>query len=244
VKVVLLLLGLLLGPIVGTAPDSVSTPAPSAGPADRASGQATSFRRHLLTGDDTALTFNGDHRRLVMTARGAGPDWNRREVFHAVDARPVRRQTTCATWKAQSGTMLQEGLAARIRAGKGRVRAITLTKNTIFDVNWIFNILTWDTDRKGDIWRTVGQFNMAEALVDPDGNLRPLPWRVCLRTIGRSVSFKVWLPRSMTEPSWSSRVYARQAVLPSAFRAPGKPGWYVGHVPDGGRLVYRKLTTG
>lgn len=233
VKLVLLLV-MLLGPVALLEPAEARTPAPTGG---------STFERSVLTRDDTSLALAGGRKRLVMTATGNGPDWNRREVFTAPGARPKHKQTTCATWTAQSGTMLQQGLAVRIRHERKRVRAITLTKNTIFDVNWIFNVLTWDTDRDGDIWRTVGQFNMASALVDPDGKLRPLPWRVCLRTVGRTVAFKVWLPREMRRPSWTDETYARSATVPRGFRAAGRPGWYVGHVPDGGRLVYRNLRT-
>lgn len=231
VLVVSVLLGIAPGQVVATAEATPAARAPSG------------FTRHVLTEDGTRLRFSGDRERLAMKARGRERDYNRREVFNLAGAKPSRRQTTCATWTSETGTMLQEGLAARIRDHRGRVRAITLTKNTIFNVTWIFNVLTWDTGRHVQPWRRVAQFNMASALMDEHGVLLPMPWRACLRTAGRTVRFKIWQPRTMSEPSWSNPVYTRRATLPRGFGAAGRPGWYVGHVPNRGRLVYRNLTT-
>ncbi len=204
------------------------------------------FVRSVLTADTSQLLFaTGSGGSLMMTgvASRPSPDWNRREVFWRRGTAPSTDQTSCATWVGESGDMLQEGLALRVREGRsGRVRAVTLTKNTEFGVHWYFNVLTWDTARNQDLWRTVGQFDMAAAVLDRDGAQLPFPWRVCLRAVGPRVSFKVWLPERMSKPSWTDRTYARSAKLPRGFLAAGRPGWYVGHVPAGGSLVYRGLT--
>ncbi|KQW48622.1 hypothetical protein ASC77_07735 [Nocardioides sp. Root1257] len=226
--------------LTATAVPALASSASVDGIATRASGR---FDRAVLTSDQTTLALRGTQRRLVMTASGPGPDWNRREVFSAVGARPSRDQTTCATWSAQSGDDLQEGLAVRIRRHGDRVRAITLTKNTFYEVHYVINLLTWDTARRGEAWRSVGQYDMSGVLTS-DGKLDPLPWRVCLRVEGRSLSFRIWALGRDRRPSWQDPDHARSTTLPRSFRRPGRPGWYVGHVPDGGRLVYRDLVTG
>ena len=130
----------------------------------------------------------------------------------------------------------------RIVDRDGRVRAITLTKNTVFDVDWVFNVVTWDTARDGDPWRRVEQFDMGSALSTEQG-VEPLPWRVCLRATGRTVAFRIWLPGRMTPPAWDDPTYSRRTTVPAAFDRVGAPGWYVGHLPPGGRVVYADLRT-
>ena len=168
-------------------------------------------------------------------------DQNVRQVFRPTNARVADRQTTCATWLRQSDPSVQQGLAVRIRDAGGRVRAVTLTKNVLFGLGFVFNVLTWDTARDGDPWRTVGQFDLSPVVGQSVDHLAPLPWRVCLRATGRTVAFKVWLPRQGAEPSWQDSTHVRSARLPRGYGV-GRPGWYVGHLPAGGRVVYEGLT--
>ena len=115
------------------------------------------YVRSVLTDDASHFRFaRRPGGAVAITGRADEPrnaDWNRREVFRRPGARPVRDQTSCATWARQSTGMVQEGLAVRIVDRGGRIRAVTLTKNTLFGVHWVFNLLTWDTARRAQAWR-------------------------------------------------------------------------------------------
>jgi hypothetical protein len=215
-----------------------------AGPAETPGDSA--YVRTVLTDDGPRLHLRrGPGGRVVFVGARSGAahrDQNVREVFRRSGARVVGPQTTCATWVRQSGRSVQQGLAVRIRDRAGRVRAVTLTKNVEFGIFWVFNLLTWDTARRGDPWRAVGQFDLSPVVGRSVKRLAPLPWRVCLRATGRTVAFKVWLPREGAEPSWQDETHVRRARLPRGY-AVGRPGWYVGHLPAGGRVVYDRLTT-
>ncbi len=205
-----------------------------------------SYVRSVLTEDGPRLHYrSGAHGRVTIAGNADDTgyrDLNRREVFRRPAAPWTGPQTTCATWVRQSSPAVQQGLAVRIRDRAGRVRAVTLTKNVEFGLYWVFNLLTWDTARRGDPWRPVGQFDLSPVIGLSVDHLAPLPWRVCLRATGRTVAFKVWLPEERAAPSWRDEQYVRTARLPRGY-AVGRPGWYVGHLPPGGRVVYHGLTT-
>lgn len=207
---------------------------------------SSTLRRHVLTAgpERIAIQLRAPGRaRFVGRAPAGGTttDWNRREIYTNSRARRTTDQKACATWQSQTADQVQQGLAVRVRDAGGRLRAVTLTKNTIIGFYWQFNLLTWDTAREGDPWRAVGQFDMGDVVVR-DGALAPFPWRACLRVRGRTVAFKVWLPNREPEPSYGDDVHARSATLPRGFGAGGLPGWYVGHVPPGESTSYRDMT--
>ena len=169
---------------------------------------------------------------------------NRREILVQPGARPSRDQSVCATWTDQSRDLDQEGLAVRFRVGPGdRRRAVTLTKNTYGNYVWVFNLVTWDTRRSGEPWRSFGQFDLSP-VVSSNLRLLPFPWRVCLRAQGSRVDFKIWLPRREPEPSWTDPVHTRSATVPHRFEGPGVPGWYVGHLRPGDHVTYADLQAG
>jgi hypothetical protein len=199
--------------------------------------------RSALTADGPAYHYRYDGHRLGVRATGPGEP-NRREVVVPAGARRTRDQISCATWARQSSWRVQPGLAVRVVDRAGRVRAVTLTKNIVWGVQTVMNLLTWDTARRGRTWRAVAQFDLARVLLTPRRRLVPLPWRACLRVQDRRVSIKVWPLGRVDRPAWSDRAYARHARLPRGFRYAGRPGWYVGHVPDGGFLAYRGLRVG
>lgn len=205
------------------------------------------FSRSALTSEGSPFRYaRGAGDRVVVRASRADPDENRREVFSKRGARITRNQTSCATWVEGSNDLVQEGLAVRIVDQGGRVRAITLTKNTVFHWTWVFNIVSWDTARQGDPWRMIDQFDMGSALSTTALNtsergVEPFPWRVCLRVSGGTIALKLWLPGRMDRPSWRDPAYTRRTELPAAFDMAGKPGWYVGHLPAGDSVVYADL---
>ena len=180
--------------------------------------------------------------RATPPQEGRPQNWNRREILVRPGTRPSRDQGVCATWTDQSRDADQEGLAVRFRAGPGdRRRAVTLTKNTFANYVWVFNLLTWDTRRTGDPWRSLGQFDLS-AVVSSDLQLLPFPWRVCLRAEGRRIDFKIWLPDREPEPPWTDPVHTRSATVPRRFDRPGVPGWYVGHLQPGDHVTYADLS--
>ncbi|GAA4740805.1 hypothetical protein GCM10023350_26640 [Nocardioides endophyticus] len=198
--------------------------------------------RSVLTPDGSSYHYRYDGDRLAVRASRGGGEPNRREVVVDQQAPVSRDQLSCATWTRQSSWRVQPGLAVRVNDTGDRVRAVTLTKNIVFGVQTVINVLTWDTARRGEPWRAVGQYDVARAVVR-DGKLLRLPWRVCLRVADRRMSFKIWPIGRVDRPGWSERRYVRHARLPRSFDIAGRPGWYVGHVPGGGSAVYRDLRT-
>jgi len=206
---------------------------------------AGSFQRYVLTPGPERISIRRRQSGNVVM-RGSNPtgaairDWNRRELFSKPGSTRSQDQTTCATWRSQTKPSIQQGLAVRIRESRQRLRAVTVLKNTWANFFWVFNILTWDTRRRGDPWRTIEQFDMSD-VVSKDGQLLPFPWRVCLRSQGRTAAFKVWLPTSEPEPSWSDDTHVRETRLPLRFVMRGVPGWYIGHLPAGEETIYSGL---
>ena len=201
------------------------------------------LQRAVLTSGGGRYVASYDGDRLVVAAPRHSSDPNRREVYYLPGTRSTRNQTSCATWSAQTSGMEQEGLAVRIREDGRRTRALTLTKNTIFDVHWVFNLLSWDTARRGDPWRAIGQYDMSAAVGRSVHHLYRLPWRACLRVTDRWIAFKVWPLGRVARPGWHDPTYSRRARLPQGWDVAGRPGWYVGHVSSGGRVVYSAMTT-
>ena len=200
--------------------------------------------RAVLTADGPTYHYRYDGDRLAVRAGPGTRDSNRRELAVPVRAPRTRDQTTCATWARESSWRTQPGLAVRVVDRGGRVRAVTLTKNVFGGTQSVMNVLTWDTARRGDPWRAVGQFDLAPVLLTDHRRVLPLPWRACLRVHGRRVAFRVWPVGRVAPPAWGDHRYVRRARLPRSFVYAGRPGWYVGHVPGGGSAVYRGLRVG
>ena len=217
----------------------LSVPAGAVAPRFSAETLTPGAERYVVRiGPATAVTV-----RAKAPRDGPPRDWNRREILVLPGARPSRDQSVCATWTDQTRDLDQEGLAVRFRAGPGdRRRAVTLTKNTYANYNWVFNLLTWDSDRPGQPWRKFGQFDLSP-VVSSHLRLLPFPWRVCLRAQGRRVDFKIWLPDREPEPAWSDPVHTRSATVPQRFTRAGVPGWYVGHLRPGDHVTYADLRT-
>lgn len=196
-------------------------------------------RRVILTPDGPSYHYRRHGDGLVIRARSSRGEPNRREVL--TDTRVRRNQTICATWATETNRNVQPGLAVRVTRTKGRVRAVTLTKNIVYGLNSVFNVASWDTARRGHPWRKVAQFDLADVVLRPDGKLRALPWRACVRVVGLKLALKIWLPRRSSEPSWSDPIASRHTRLPRSLARAGRSGWYVGHLPNRGRLIYHDL---
>jgi hypothetical protein len=165
---------------------------------------------------------------------------NLRTVFWPTGEASAADEQVCATWLDQSG-IVQQGVALRINDGPSSIRALTVTKNVVYGVQWVFNVHTWDTSQL-EPFTGIGQYDMSQ-VVTADNQYLPFPWRICARAIGAELTFKVWLPDREAEPSWSDAIHARTTAVPNDYLSPGTTGWYIGHIAAGGSAHYDSLET-
>jgi len=200
------------------------------------------FNVHYLTRDgrdgyNTAATPG----RLSVTAPRSNGGGNTRVIIYP-PAQPMSvDQQACATWSAQAGINVQQGIALRVRhdiEGSGRWRAVTVMKNVMWGAHWNFNVITWDT-RAGYRWRNHGSVSLPQVFW-PNHVLAPLPWRVCARVQGDLVTVKAWRT-SEVEPAWGDKSHGGTVRIPSEWTYSGKSGWYLGHVPPGGSATMQDL---
>jgi hypothetical protein len=177
----------------------------------------------------------------VVTAAPGNVDGNLRLVFAEVDE-PVRTdQQVCATWTEATSPYDQQGVALRVDT-TGPTRAITVTKNVWGGVFDVFNVHLWDAAQPDGGVRLLGGKSLRLGLTS-DGGLLELPWRICARAVGGTVTFKVW-PAAEVEPRWDDPTYGMSLPLPADAPKAGRPGWYAGHVYAGQHLTYTDLTSG
>jgi hypothetical protein len=179
---------------------------------------------------------------VTMRALSSNRDANHREAYWPVNEPDLTDSEVCATWSTASSNKAHEGLAFRVIGEPGRTRAVTVTKNVFFAYYATINVGVWDTDsRKTDA--PIAAYDMKAVLEDPSTNaLKPFPWRICARVQGKTLTFKIWLPTREREPSWTNPVHARTTHgIPAGHLAAGKTGWYIGHIPPGGRVQYSGL---
>jgi hypothetical protein len=189
--------------------------------------------------ETNTISVSGDS--TVLSAPAGNTDGNIRFVFVDTAGEVSADQQTCATWSDQSKPVNQQGMALRV-SSDGPTRAITVTKNVWGGVSDVFNVHTWDTSLPAGGVRFLGGVSLASAL-KVDGQLVPLPWRVCARVVGDLLSFKAW-PAGRSEPAWGDQTYSRTMRLPADAPKTGRPGWYGGHLYDGGHITYTDLGSG
>jgi hypothetical protein len=201
---------------------------------------ATTLTTRVLTSDGTdtysVSLYNGS---ISMSAPSTNGGTNLREVFWPSSQRSSKDSQVCATWSDQSSPSVQQGVALRVVTGSGRTRALTVTKNIWGGAYWVFNVHTWDSSSSSP-FTLVSQHDMS-SVVWADNQAKALPWRICARVIGPSLTFKVWLPDRETEPSWNDQTHMASTTVPSDYPGSGKTGWYVGHIPPGGSAHYTGL---
>jgi hypothetical protein len=164
-----------------------------------------------------------------------------RQLFWPGDNPVVPDSESCAIWGAESGPLVQQGAALRIVQNGTRVRAITVTKNIFYGATWIFNFHLWDTAQSPP-FTIIGATNL-EGTLRRAGVVTPLPWHFCARVIGTKLEFKVWPVAEPLEPAWGDRTHGGSVTLPPGWQAPGKAGWYVGHLEPNQLAVYNALAT-
>jgi hypothetical protein len=195
------------------------------------------LRTAVLTPDGfDRYEYSGNASSTVVTVRAprTNRSGNLRTVFWPADA-PVRADgTSCATWRAASGEIVQPGAALRIAPGRsGGVVALTVTKNVMFGADWGFNVHIWDSGRGTS--RALGIFDLREEF-----RRRPFPWRLCARTLGDRLEFKVW-PLAEQPPPWGDARHGGSLTLPADAPRAGRAGWYAGHLQPGMAVSFAEL---
>lgn len=176
-----------------------------------------------------------------MLAPSTNTGTNLRELFWTTSGPAVVNSVSCATWAMRSTNSLQEGLAVRIADGPASIRAITVTKNVIYGIHWVYNVHTWDTANATAPSTQVAQFDMGSLVTDSTGAYLP-SLSGCVRVIGSRLDFKLW-PPTIVEPQWTNATYVRSTTLPAGWDHAGSAGWYIGHMPAGGSAKYTNLHT-
>ena len=213
------------------------------GPQYRGATSSRTLNSAVLTEDQgDTYTIKNHSGNLYMKADQGNERGNLRKVMWPNDIANRTNTQSCAVWLGSTHDRTQQGIALRIRNDNGRVRAITVTKNVIYGVYWVFNVHTWDSTSEKPFTQ-IGQFNMSDVMLNKIGGLEYMPWRVCARVVGDTFSFKVSFPQKMSNPSWTNASYAKSVKVPKDYVYSGQAGWYVGHIPPNGSTEYNGLAT-
>lgn len=196
------------------------------------------------------LTYDGDDRyelslsgtTMVARASTSNTGGNTRIAFTPAGSASRTDQQSCASWSSQAPGRDQQGAALRVVATQdGATKGITVTKNIWFGATWIFNVHLWDTSQS-QVFTQIAQFDLSTAFRRGDHAL-PLPWSICARVVGNTVSFIVW-PSDQAQPAWDNPDYGGSVTLPAGWDHPGVPGWYVGHLAAGDEARFDGGTAG
>ena len=190
--------------------------------------------------DTYDITFP-DPERASAHANLANVGGNTRVTFSRPSDGTGTDLESCATWTSDASWHNQEGAALRVHHVTGGVKAITVTKNIVYAANWIFNVHVWDTSRS-PIATQIAKFDL-EPVFFPNQQLVPMPWTLCARVVGSTVSFVVW-PTSEPRPAWGDPSHGGSVTLPPGYDDPGAAGWYIGHLDAGDRAELADLAAG
>jgi hypothetical protein len=199
------------------------------------------FRRRILTAQGPRSIFTGAIPSVNVTAAGKAPadpvtaPGDRRELIFPAKARNVANSQVCATWASERGPYVQQGLAFRIRKVPGGHRALAVLKN-VLGARSAFNFMVFDTSTP-QRYTLLGRVSLAPVLSSV-----PLPWRVCARLVGSAITFKAW-PATRAEPAWNDPAYGGRFAVPAGWSAPGRSGWYIGHLRSTDRAQFTDLSS-
>lgn len=229
---------------------AVVTLQPWAGHSQKALAEtAPTYTFATLTPDDhyasDTIRMKNFSPNLFLIGQTSNPSLtNYRAAVWSSNSVNTLNEQTCATWVGEQTSSAQEGLALRITSVGGVTKAVTVTKNIMYGATWAFNAHVWDSSKVGNRFTQFAQFDMRSVDLDESGRTRFMPWNVCMRAVGNQLTFKVWYPNLMTEPSWTDANYTRTATIPAPYdTTPGYAGWYVGHLPNNLDVEYSNLTT-
>jgi hypothetical protein len=157
------------------------------------------------------------------------------------DADPVTRDMqSCITWSGPTMDVAQPGIALRVQVAGNTTNAITVTNNIWYYVRHTFNVHLMKNNRP---LTNVGQVTLP-AFGKTIFDTPPLPWRICARAQGRTITVKAWsLAKTPKEPSWTDPRYTGKATVPADWVYPGRPGWFSGHLKAGQAMNYTNIET-
>jgi hypothetical protein len=199
-------------------------------------------------GDSYSLTYHKPSDAVTVTAPATNTSEEGRGVFWPAGQTPLLDGESCARWNGETPSYptdpgalpVQEGAALRVRTNRDGSRdAITVTKNIWLGAIWIFNEHTWDTNQKPPVFTPIGQVDL-QSTFDPSGDVTkpsPLPWDLCAKVVGSTLSFVAWLDNS-PRPAYGDRTHGGSVQVPSAYVYPGQVGWYIGHLHPGQTAVF------
>jgi hypothetical protein len=210
-----------------------------------------SFSTAVLTrepaNDTYSLAYNAGTQAATIIADGANTGGNNRGVFWFSGQPAVQDAESCARWSAENGGSkvvpnIQEGAALRIRTnGDGSVNAVTVTRNMLYGAVWIFNEHIWNTN-KSPSYTLLGHVDL-RPVFDPSGDgadPAPLPWGVCAKTVGSTLSFVAWLDGT-AKPAYGDTTHGGSVTLPPEYVYAGNYGWYIGHLSAGQSATFDHL---
>lgn len=199
-------------------------------------------------GDSYSLTYHKPSDAVTVTAPATNTSEEGRGVFWPAGQTPMLNGESCARWNGENPSYpsdpgalpVQEGAALRVRTNPDGSRdAITVTKNIWLGAIWIFNEHTWDTNQKPPVFTPIGQVNL-QAAFDPSGDATkpsPLPWDLCAKVVGSTLSFVAWLDNG-PRPAYGDPTHGGSVQVPAAYIYPGQVGWYIGHLHPGQTAVF------
>jgi hypothetical protein len=193
------------------------------------------FSSRTLTADgtDTYVATQPTRTSITVSAPATNAGGNLRRVYWPAGQTPHTDGRVCATIATRT---------RRFRPGRHRpqshgTRAVTVTKNVWASAFWVWNAHYWD----GPTFVQFAQFDMVS------GDVRTRRWlpaaavRICTRTVGSTLTFKIWFPPE-PEPGWTDPARARSATVPAGWTVRGQVGLYVGHLLPGQSLTYTGVT--
>jgi hypothetical protein len=193
-------------------------------------------------GDKFSLTI-GSTGKIKAAAYATNTGANTRVAWWRIADPALADEESCATWKAQTQNIDQEGAALRLEPVTGGYKLITVTKNVYLGNEWVFNVHVWDTSNTVTPYTLIAQFKLKSVFKASSGQPLALPWSICAKAVGTTVSFIVW-PSSQTPPTWGDPAYGGSVTLPSGYDYAGEAGWYFGHLQPGDHIAYSGIGTG
>lgn len=199
--------------------------------------------------DTYSLAYNSGAGAVTITASSSNTGGNNRGVFWPAAQTASQDGESCARWALENNSQtvtqnIQEGAALRVRTnGDGSVDAVTVTRNIYYGAVWIFNQHIWNTNQS-PAFTLLGHVDL-RPVFDPSGDVTrpaPLPWDLCAKTVGSTLSFTAWL-EGTPKPAYGDATHGGSITVPANYVYPGNFGWYAGHMTAGQTVVFDHLTT-
>lgn len=206
-------------------------------------------------GDDIYLIDQppGEVEELTVAAPGANRSGNLRTVAVLDGVEPSTDQESCISWLGPRYDRVQPGLALRVTSSEGQVRAITVSNNVWLQDRSSFNVHLADSAAGEGLEErmvAVGKIALPSGLGEGIFTMTPLPWRMCARAEGTTISVKAWsTDEHPEEPAWDDLGFAGSVEVPPDWVHSGRPGFYMAHLAPGERAhltndVTRSLAAG